>query len=181
MHAGCMYGAGGCWIAPGKPLPAAYVCGTMLTVRFRPRLQPRMPPRASVWHETRSVRPKSPRQPAPQRSRLQVVRACVRAVRISAENREGGELRRWLPGWWGWWGWWGWQMYCGVTSSSRHRGDRSSGSGCSGRFECTWCDQSGRVRRKRRARGERGVGTGAPAPVRELCHALPPSLPLCLF
>ena len=39
---------------------------------------------------TRSVQPKSPRQPAPQRSRLEVVRACVRAVRIGAQNREGG-------------------------------------------------------------------------------------------
>ena len=70
--------------------------------------------------------------------------------------------------------WWGWQTYCGVTFSSRHRGDRSSGSGCSGRFECTWCDQSGRVRRKRSARGEQGVGAGAPAPVGEgllLCRA----------
>ena len=39
MHARCMYGAGGCWIAPGKPPPAAYVCGTMLTVRIRSRLR----------------------------------------------------------------------------------------------------------------------------------------------
>ena len=33
--------------------------------------------------------------------------------------------------------WWGWQTYCGVTSSSRHRGGRSSGSGCSGRIRGT--------------------------------------------
>ena len=41
--------------------------------------------RRSLWRQWQ-LHP----QPAPQRSRLQAVRACVRAVRIGAENREGG-------------------------------------------------------------------------------------------
>ena len=45
---------------------------------------------------------------------------------------------------------------------------RSSGSSCSGRFDCTCvvggCDQSARWRRIRRARGKLGAGIGAPAP-----------------
>ena len=46
---------------------------------------------------TRSVQPKSRRQPAPQHSRLQAVRACVRAVRIGAQNREGGSCGGGFP------------------------------------------------------------------------------------
>ena len=37
-----MRAAGSYWHAPGKPLPAARLCGTTAIVRFRPRLQPRM-------------------------------------------------------------------------------------------------------------------------------------------
>ena len=42
LRGGCMCPAGGCWIAPGKPPPAAHPCGTTAIVRIRPRLQPRM-------------------------------------------------------------------------------------------------------------------------------------------
>ena len=39
LHRGCMLAAGGCWIAPGKPPPVARLCGTLLIVRIRSRLQ----------------------------------------------------------------------------------------------------------------------------------------------
>ena len=48
LHARCMCAAGGSWIAPRKPLPAARLCGTMLIVR--PRMQPRMPSPAAHQH-----------------------------------------------------------------------------------------------------------------------------------
>ncbi len=76
-------------------------------------------------------------------------------------------------------------LWC--TRISRHRGVRSSGSCCSGRFECTvtsaveGCDHSDRLRRKRRARGERGVGTGAPASLLERLLAQRMELRVCPF
>ena len=42
LHRGCMHAAGICWIAPGKPPPVAYACGTMLNRAIRSRLQHRM-------------------------------------------------------------------------------------------------------------------------------------------
>ena len=42
IHRGCMHAAGSCWIAPGKPPPVAYVCGTTLNRAIRSRLQHRM-------------------------------------------------------------------------------------------------------------------------------------------
>ena len=41
LHRGCMRAAGIRRIAPGKPPLVAYVCGTMLIVRIRSRLEPR--------------------------------------------------------------------------------------------------------------------------------------------
>jgi hypothetical protein len=55
------------------------------------------PASQAAARSTRSVQPKSPRQPAPQRSRLEVVRACVHAVRIGAQNREGGSCGGGFP------------------------------------------------------------------------------------
>ena len=42
IHRGCMHAAGSCWIAPGKPPPVGYACGTMLNRAIRSRLQHRM-------------------------------------------------------------------------------------------------------------------------------------------
>ena len=54
LHRGCMRLAGICWIAPGKPPPAAYVCGTVLIVRSDRDYNSGRAPRAAVWHETRT-------------------------------------------------------------------------------------------------------------------------------
>jgi hypothetical protein len=91
--------------------------------------------------------------------------ACVRACRAHrCTESGGGELRRCLPGWWGWWGW---QTYCGVTSISRHRVVRSSGTSCRGRFERTSVEgvrserpmaaETARARRAGRGNGRTGI------------------------
>ena len=53
-----------------------------------------------TWR-ARSVLPKSPQQPAPQRSRVQVARAC-RAQRCTHREAESCGACAWLPGGWGW-------------------------------------------------------------------------------
>ena len=42
-----MCAAGSCWIAPGKPLPVAYACSTMLFVRFDSDCSAEWPPLAA--------------------------------------------------------------------------------------------------------------------------------------
>ena len=56
LHRGCMRLAGIRWIAPGKPPPAARLCGTVLivTVRSDRDYNSERAPRAAVWHETRT-------------------------------------------------------------------------------------------------------------------------------
>ena len=125
--------------------------------------------RRSLWRQ-RQIH----QQPAPQRSRLQAVRACVRAVRIGAENREGGSCGGGFPAGEG----------CGAgrrTAASLPPVSIAT-SGAVGAAAAAvssaplWrggAIQAPDGRRKRRARGERGVGTGAPASLLEGLPARP--------
>ena len=55
LHRGCMRAAGICWVAPGKPPLVARLCGYNRD-RANPTTTaaPEWPPRAAVWHETRT-------------------------------------------------------------------------------------------------------------------------------
>ena len=100
------------------------------------------------------------------------VRACVPHVRIGAQNREGKSCGGGFPA-----------GGAGGLVDILWRGSHQSPSRRPRQWEqlqwpfrvhlCGWGgDQSDRLRRKRRARGERGVGAGAPASPLE--HLLPP-------
>jgi len=137
---------------------------------------PEWPPRASVWHETRSVRPKSPRQPAPQRSRLQVVRACRACRAHRCTDREGRGCGGGFPA-----GGAGRRTVAWLASVSIATSGAVGAAAVAGSSAPQWrgCDHSDRWGRKRRARGERGVGAGAPASLLESLPAQRASP--CLF
>ena len=103
------------------------------------------------------------RQPAPQRSRLEVVRACVRAVRIGAQNREGGSCGGGFPA--GGAGGAGRRTVAWLASVSIATTEAVGAAAVAVSSAPLWRggDESDRLRRKRRARGERGVGAGAQA------------------
>ena len=112
-------------------------------------------------------------QPAPQRSRLQAVRACVRAVRIGAENREGGGCGGGFPA--GGAGGAGRRTAASLPPVSIATSGAVGAAAAAVSSAPLWRggDQSARWRRKRRARGERGVGTDAPASPRGRLPARP--------
>ena len=103
---------------------------------------------------------KQPQQPAPQRSRLEVVRACVCAVRNGAQNREGGSCGGGFPAAGA-----GRRTVAWLASVSIATTEAVGAAAVAVSSAPLWMggDQSDRLRRKRRARGERGVGAGAPA------------------
>ena len=107
---------------------------------------------------------------------------CVRAVRIGAENREGGSCGGGFPA--GGVGGAGRRTVASLPSVSIETAGAAVPAAGAVSSAPRWrgCDQSDRWRRKRRARGERGVGTGAPASLLELLlpqRASPSLLSLC--
>ena len=132
--------------------------------------------RRSLWRQ-RQIH----HQPALQRSRLQAVRACARAVRLGAENRAGGSCGGGFPA-----GGAGRRTVAWLASVSIATTEAVGAAAVAVSSAPRWrgCDHSDRWRRKRRARGERGVGTGAPASPRGRflgCRAVPLSLALWPF
>ena len=121
------------------------------------------PASQAAARSTRSVRPnlKSPRQPAPQRSRLQVVRACVRAARIGAESREGGSCGGGFPA-----GGAGRRTVAWLASVSIATTEAVGAAAVAGSSAPRWrgCDQSARwsadtARARRAGRGNGRTGT----------------------
>jgi hypothetical protein len=129
------------------------------------------------------VRQRQSRQPAPQRSRLEAVRACVRAVRIGAQNREGGSCGGGFPA--GGAGGAGRRTVAWLASVAIASSRAAVPAAVAVSSAPLWRggDESDRWRRKRRARGERGVGAGAsiPADVELLGQRACPALLIVLF
>ena len=109
---------------------------------------------------------------------------AVRAVRIGAESREGGGCGGGFPA--GGAGGAGRRTVAWLASVSIATTGAVGAAAVADSSAPRWrgCDQSDRLRRKRRARGERGVGTGAPASLLELLlpqRASPPLLTSLFF
>ena len=141
----------------------------------RPALQ-------AAARSTRSVRPNSPRQPAPQRSRLEVVRAC-RACRAHRciESGGGGSCGGGFPA--GGAGGSGRRTVASLPSVSIAPSGAAVPAAAAVSSAPLWRggDESDRWRRKRRARGERGVGAGAPVPAESGLPAQRMELRVCPF